>query len=97
MNNGAFCVNTLCGKHEDIAKFFAKSTNDKRAALSGEEWVQTAGGCYALSDAIISFDCRVIESKTVGTHDIIIGLVDELSIGAGEEILLYHRRSFKII
>jgi flavin reductase (DIM6/NTAB) family NADH-FMN oxidoreductase RutF len=48
-----------------------------------------------LPTAVIAFDCRVIEVKAVGTHNVIIAGVVALQLGAPGPALVYHERAYK--
>ena len=97
--NGMFCINALSGQDQDVAEVFAG-----RRGLTGEErfsigaWQTLTTGAPALTTALINFDCRLIEARTMATHRIVIGEVVALSgHGLGEassEGLIYRNRHF---
>jgi flavin reductase len=97
--NGLFCINALSGADQDVAEMFAG-----RRGLAGEErfgtgqWGALVTGAPALATALITFDCRLVEARTMATHRIVIGEVVALG-GHGTEAapssgLIYRNRRF---
>jgi flavin reductase len=97
--NGLFCINALSGQDQDVGEVFAG-----RRGLAGEErftvgnWASLATGAPVLTTALITFDCRLVEARTMATHRIIIGEVVALG-GHGLEAtasegLIYRNRRF---
>lgn len=94
--SGHFALNSLAVHHRSLAEAFAgigKLPVDER--FSRAQWLSLATGAPVLSDALASFDCRLIEAKAVATHIILIGKVEALHIGPLAPALIYFERSFK--
>ena len=94
--NGAFCVNTLAAADAAIADLFAGRTGvprEERFALG--EWTTLATGCPVLASAVVAFDCRTIDVKAVGSHNVIFGVVEAVRLGQDEASLVYHNRGYK--
>jgi flavin reductase len=97
--NGAFCINALSGQDQDVAEVFAG-----RRGLAGEErfsigtWSNLTTGAPVLTTALVTFDCRLVEARTMATHRIIIGEVVALGghglDAAASEGLIYRNRRF---
>jgi flavin reductase len=65
------CVNTLAHSHESLSNLFGgKTPMDQR--FEAAEWSTLATGSPILSDALVSFDCKITQITSVGTHDILI-------------------------
>ena len=94
VENRRFCVNVLTQEHKDLAGYFAGQQPDMDARYAAAEWVQLRSGNQALSDAIVSFDCRLAESRLVGTHNIFIGKVVEIRSRKDGHALLYFDRNY---
>jgi flavin reductase (DIM6/NTAB) family NADH-FMN oxidoreductase RutF len=95
-HNGVFCVNTLGHGGAAMADLFAGRTGvngvDRFAA---GEWSVLATGSPVLTVAAVAFDCRVIEVRTVGSHNVFFGAVEMVRPGPGGPVLVYHERAYK--
>lgn len=70
-DNGYLCVNTLAAGHEDLSTLFGgKTPMEQRFAAA--EWHTLASGSPLLDGATVSFDCKISQVVSVGTHDILI-------------------------
>lgn len=94
VENKVFCINTLAPSHETLSNVFAGRTDERLdARFESGEWHKLATGAPALAGAVASFDCRLVETKEVTTHVIMIGAVEAVDFGAEGECLAYvHRR-----
>ena len=59
------------------------------------DWITLETGAPALTNAIAALDCRVLEMKSVGTHDIYFGEVAAIRLANAEKALVYHARAYK--
>ncbi|MGB3503138.1 MAG: flavin reductase [Mesorhizobium sp.] len=94
LENGRFCVNVLTGEHKELASIFAGAQRDMAARYAAANWVELGSGAQALTDAIVSFDCCLVDSHRVGTHHIFIGEVSGLRSRKDGHALLYFDRNF---
>jgi cob(II)yrinic acid a,c-diamide reductase len=65
--NGAFTLNTLGAVHKPLAVAFSGKdhmTQDERFALA--KWESFETGTPVLNDALVSFECKIIEAKEIG-------------------------------
>ena len=92
--NGRFCVNVLTEEHKDLAALFAGSEQDMAARYAAARWLDLPSGDQALADAIVSFDCSVVDVHPVGTHNILIGAVTEIRARKDGHALLYFDRNY---
>jgi flavin reductase len=94
--NGVLCVNTLSAHDEAMADLFAGRTGvaSKQRFETGV-WATMKTGSPVLDCAVVSLDCRIVEVKTVATHNIFIVGVEAVSHGAGGPALVYHERAYK--
>lgn len=92
--NQRFCVNVLTEEHEDLAGYFAGQRQDMDERYAAADWVSLPSGNQALADAIVSFDCRLVEARPVGTHNILLGEVIGIRSRKDGQALLYFDRSF---
>lgn len=88
-NSGHFAVNILAEGQEAAAFHFARSGSDVAA------FPTTPGrhGSPLLADALVSFECRVTNAVTAGTHSVVIGEV-EAAAGTAGKPLAYFRGQF---
>jgi flavin reductase len=94
--NRVFSVNTLGADAADLADLFAGRTaaaNEERFVAG--EWLTLATGAPVLRDAVVAFDCRTIDVKSVATHNVFFGAVEAIHIGPASEALVYHDRAYK--
>lgn len=94
VENRRFCVNVLTPEHKDLAGSFAGQQSDMEARYAAAEWVSLPSGNQALTDAIVSFDCRLVEARPVGTHNIFVGEVVNIRSRRDGHALLYFDRNY---
>jgi flavin reductase (DIM6/NTAB) family NADH-FMN oxidoreductase RutF len=93
--NGCFAVNLLAADSEGLARAFAGEgglTPEERFALG--HWGERVTGAPVLEDALVSFDCRLIDSRIVATHRVMIGEVQAMHLGPNRPALVYHARGY---
>ena len=94
--NKVFCVNTLASSDEDLANVFAGRQGHFMAdQFKFGDWTALETGAPALTQAIAALDCRVLEMKSVATHDIYFGEVAAIRLANAEKALVYHARAYK--
>jgi flavin reductase len=94
--NGVFCVNTLRAGEEIIADTFAGRTKIARdQRFDNGQWTTLTTGSPVLSSAVVAFDCRVTEVKSVASHDVYFGIVEAIHSGPPGAALVYHDRAYK--
>ena len=94
--NGVFCVNTLPASEEKLADLFAGRSGvhlDQRFAVG--EWSTLKTGAPVLASAVVAFDCRTVETKAVGSHNVVFGAVEAVRLGPPGAALVYHERAYK--
>lgn len=96
--NGVFVVNTLAASHRELADLFAGRTGVRGAErFDGHEWIKGETGSPILPDALASFECRVSQILDVATHEILIGHVVAVRLGAKAAHLVYADRAYKSV
>lgn len=94
--NGVFAVNVLTPADEALARAFAGEGGippEERFAQG--RWTQLATGAPILERALVSFDCRLVDSRMVATHQILFGEVEALRVSeADAKSLLYKDRNY---
>lgn len=96
--SGFFALNTLGAHHQALANAFAGFGGlpvEDRFALG--EWQTLSTGAPVLSDAIVSFDCRVTDRKVTATHTVLFGEVKAVHFGRQEASLIYLDRGYRTL
>ena len=94
LENRRFCVNVLTHAHQDLAGYFAGQRADMDALYAAADWIDLPSGNQALADAIVSFDCHLIDRHLVGSHHIFIGEVVDIRSRKDGHALLYFDRGY---
>jgi flavin reductase len=91
--NGQVCINTLSADQHDISSGFSKKgTMDDRFAHG--TWIEREARPPRLADASASIDCKIVSRTQVGTHDILICEVSEITSNAHPGVLIYYDRKY---
>ncbi|MER2251074.1 NADH-dependent FMN reductase RutF [Methylorubrum podarium] len=94
--NGTLCVSTLGAGHETVAALFGGRTPmDERFAAG--TWRRLRSEAPALTDALVSFDCRIVGRHAVGSHDVLYCAVEALAATGQADALLYSERRFRTL
>jgi flavin reductase len=96
VENGVFCVNTLGDGGAEIADIFAGRTGVQGTdRFQIGDWTVLSTGSPVLSNAVIAFDCRIIEVRAVASHNVFFGAVESVRLGPTGPALVYHERAYK--
>jgi flavin reductase len=96
VENGVFCVNTLGDGGAGIADHFAGRTGVTGSdRFSAGEWTVLSTGSPVLVSAVTAFDCRIVEVRSVGSHNVFFGAVESVRLGPAGPALVYHDRAYK--
>lgn len=87
--SGAFCVNVLTARQEDVSNTFAMRGADKFAGLSWRPAPVT--GAPLLEGVAGWIDCRLTTVYKAGDHFIVIGEAADFDAAPGELPLVFHR------
>ena len=97
--SGNFALNTLAADQVDLANAFSgrdpAMTSERRFAMG--KWQELVTGAPVLTDALVAFDCRLVELKVMATHMILIGEVMGISFGEHKPALLYMDRGYRTL
>ena len=90
--NRVVCINTLGSNSATLVKRFSEKSSmmERFKAIA---WSEATTGSPVLSGSMVSFDCDVIETKSVETHEILLCLVRNIIYGDTEQpALVYYNR-----
>ena len=92
-DNKVLCVNTLSTEQQNLSSLFGgKTPMVERFAHGG--WSTLVTQSPVLDDAIVSFDCEVVQSLSVGSHDVLICQVKAMKQNQGKNALIYFNRFY---
>lgn len=95
LENGCFCINVLKLDQQEVSDRFSgriPSPDDDRFA--GYNHTPGPTGAPLLSDALVSFDCRLLSAEKIGTHHVCIGAVEGVVTASEGSPLLYGMRRY---
>lgn len=96
--NHVFCINTLAADHEQLSKSFAGFENvSMEERFRQDRWIKLVTGAPVLATSLVSFDCRLIEAKEVGTHTVMFGVVQAVSLRPHAPALVYVNRGYQSV
>jgi flavin reductase len=91
--NGRLCVNVLAGDQQFVSAAFAGGKAQDARFDSGR-WAASTCGLPMLENAIASFATRIVRTIEVGSHHVMFCEVDEVSLSAAPESLIYFDRAY---
>lgn len=95
---GLFAVNMLAGGQQHVADGFGG-----RKDIAGEQrfaighWHAGHLGLPVLAGAVVVFECRLVEARTIATHDVLVGRVEAVTLGPDGPKLAYLDRAFRVV
>ncbi|WP_152048473.1 flavin reductase family protein [Aureimonas psammosilenae] len=97
--NGNLGINVLAAETgQKVAQVFAGSSGDKASdRFANGEWGVGETGAPLLADALVAFDCRIVEARRVATHHVLLAEVVGLRLGPDAPPLLYHARGYRLL
>ena len=84
----AFCVNVLRAEDWELSTVFSGAQSGE-TRFKSRDWTRLGTGSPVLIDALVSFDCRVVNQMAHGTHTIFLGEVEQVAFGKKGKPLLY--------
>ena len=91
--NRVLCVNTLAAHQTTLSNVFGGKTpmNERFAQAT---WSTLTTQAPVLEDALVAFDCEVVQSMSVGSHDVLICEVKAMKQNQGLKALMYFNRAY---
>jgi flavin reductase (DIM6/NTAB) family NADH-FMN oxidoreductase RutF len=86
--SGVFCVNVLRAEDKQLSGLFSGAQKGE-GRFHDSQWTKLGTGSPVLIEALVSFDCKVVNRLVHGTHTVFLGEVEELLIGKRGKPLLY--------
>lgn len=91
--NGVVAVNVLGHGQQALSNLFGGKTPNHERFAAGH-WQTHVTGAPLLDDALVAFDCRVVDSSQIGTHDILFCEVVAIRHGEPGQGLMYFERAY---
>ena len=91
--NGVLCVNTLQASQQHLSNVFGGKTPMAERFAQGQ-WGTLVTQAPVLDDALVSFDCEVVQSVAMGSHDVLFCQVKAIRQQDQQNALLYFNRSY---
>ncbi|BCU65250.1 NAD(P)H-flavin reductase RutF [Acinetobacter bouvetii DSM 14964 = CIP 107468] len=91
--NKVLCVNTLNAQQSHLSNLFGGKT-PMQERFSHGVWNSLVTQAPVLEGALVSFDCEVVQSMSVGSHDVLICEVKAVQSQDGQNALMYFNRSY---
>ena len=93
--NGVLCINCLPATRSDLSQLFAGVGQVPMAERFADGlWSRLATGAPHCTDALVAFDCELIEAREVGTHSVLIARVLATAQSAPTAPLVHHRQQY---
>jgi flavin reductase (DIM6/NTAB) family NADH-FMN oxidoreductase RutF len=95
IEGACFSVSLLAREHENLARVFGGMAGVPRESrFDHGHWRESEDGAPHLADALANFQCSVARTTDYGTHRVIIGAVNAVSLGAAMDALVYRDGAF---
>lgn len=88
LKSKVFCANVLRADDWELSTSFSGAQTGEGRFKAGA-WTKLTTGSPVLIDALVSFDCRVVNKIAHGTHTIFLGQVEQVLLGKKGKPLLY--------
>jgi flavin reductase (DIM6/NTAB) family NADH-FMN oxidoreductase RutF len=92
--SGAFAINFLTEEQHRIARLFTGAEFGPEERFAEGSWTRLATGAPVLEGALATFDCRVENQLSQGTHSIFFGRV-VAALSLDQECLMWRDGSFR--
>ena len=93
--SGAFGVTILAAHQREISSRFSTHQMDPGQRFEGVATHTLVTGTPLISDGLVCFDCRVVNSLLAGNHTVFVGEVMAVVYGRDEQPLLYFDRAYR--
>lgn len=95
--NGVFAVNVLRENQAAISDTFAGRLGERgEGRFDCAHWTRSETGVPMLADALVAFDCRLLDQHMIGTHHVLFGSVEAVQLSTPGKPLIYANRSYAV-
>ncbi|HAD69356.1 NADH-dependent FMN reductase RutF [Acinetobacter schindleri] len=89
-NNKVLCVNTLASHQQHLSNLFGGKTPMAERFSQGN-WKTLLTQSPVLEDALVSFDCEVVQQLSIGSHDVLFCEVKAMCQRQGNALMYFNR------
>lgn len=94
LQNFHLCVNVLTSRHQNLSNVFTHYVEGVDRWIHGD-WITLKTGCPVLTDANVTFDCRIGSLIEQGSHSVMFCEVEAVHLGAKpDKGLVYFSRDY---
>ncbi|CAI9119876.1 flavin reductase [Brytella acorum] len=95
MAHGRIAINVLAESHDSLSNQFADSRLDMTARFATGDWQTGTTGLPILRDALATLECRISETRDIGTHTVVFAEVDVVTLPkTANRGLVWFRRGY---
>lgn len=97
IKNKFLAVNVLKADQKNISKIFANPQIERDVRFSHAQWTTSKTGSPLLVDALVNFDCQIIQTQHIGSHTIFYAEILDSRILASQNDrkgLIYFGRNY---
>jgi 3-hydroxy-9,10-secoandrosta-1,3,5(10)-triene-9,17-dione monooxygenase reductase component len=91
---GRFGVNVLARQHE---RFVARAAAPGTDRFAGLDWSPGDGGVPLVAGALAALECEIVAEHPAGDHTIVVGRVERMQVGAGDDPLVFYAGAFRAV
>jgi flavin reductase (DIM6/NTAB) family NADH-FMN oxidoreductase RutF len=93
--NGVLCINCLPAVRQGLSQLFAGVGQVPMAErFAPDLWAVLATGAPHCKDALVAFDCELMDAREIGTHSVLMARVLATAQSAPAEPLVRHRQQY---
>ena len=89
-----FCINVLASSQAKISDSFAGRIMHNALTFDDSHWTELPSGQLCLKGSVAYFDCRLLHSIRMGSHDVFFGSIEDIGYSRHELPLIYFDRSY---
>ena len=95
IGNGVLCVNALAADQEAVSAIFANRQLSSEERFARVDWAPLVSGAPLIAGALVSFDCRIVDTHQMGSHSVFYCTVEGVRLGGeGQGGLIYFQRNY---
>ena len=94
VRNGQLCVNVLAAEQQDISSLFANRSVPMDERFQRIRWSRLSTGSPLVADALVNFDCRIVQVHEAGSHSVFLCEVVRVLHGDAAAGLVYFDRQY---
>jgi len=95
LHYGHFVANVLGEEHAQVIQNFLHQPQGQ-ARFSQGDWVTNAQGAPVLPDALASMECGIVCTKTLGSHDLIVGKVRKTTCRPAQPVVNFNAATHRL-